>query len=170
MSHYLIMGRAGSGKSSIATEFAGRGYPALDTDEIEGLARWEDLTGRAATLTDYTNVDLAHFRWTWNPTRLAQVLAESPDLILCGSADNDLAQAKQFDQIFVLDVSPDIQANRLATRTNSDYGRSPEMIPRIVAEQQRLVTEALALGAIAVDADQPISDVVNQVLACIDDY
>jgi dephospho-CoA kinase len=38
----LVIGRAGSGKSSVANEIKGRGYNAFDADKVPGLARWED--------------------------------------------------------------------------------------------------------------------------------
>lgn len=168
MGKYLIGGRAGSGKSSVATELRPRGFNAYDGDHVSGLAHWEDVTtGTVATLTDYTHVDTSRYHWLWDKNRLNELLAQQQEVILCGSANNDLDFADCFDRIFALDVRPEVHANRLRTRTDNNYGRSETMIPKIVAEQQDFIQRALALGAVAIDAEQPLETVVDDIITYV---
>jgi broad-specificity NMP kinase len=168
---YLVIGRAGSGKSSVASELKDRGHNALDADKVSGLAQWEDaITGQPTTPEDITNVDSSKIHWNWQAEKIAGLLASEGDLILCGGADNDLSFVPSFDQTFVLDVSPKIQTERLKSLTRSTenpYGTHPDMIPIVLAEQAELVSATTKLGAIAINADQPIEKVVDEFLSHI---
>lgn len=168
MGKYLIGGRAGSGKTAVAEALSRRGFNAYDGDRVPGLAHWEDTaTGQPATLADYTNVDISRYKWLWDKGRLSHLLATKDTVILCGSADNDLDFASYFDHIFVLHTLPEVQAERLRTRTTNDYGRSEAMIPKIVAEQQDFTRRALALGATAIDANGTVTHTVSTILSYI---
>jgi dephospho-CoA kinase len=165
---YLIIGRAGSGKSSVAKELNSRNLTAFDADNVPGLAGWENATtGEAATPPDSTFVDSAKFHWNWQKSVVRKLLAEHSDLFLCGGADNDLEFVPAFDRTFVLDVSPEVQTKRLQSQqraAENSYATHPEMIPIVLAEQKELVTTAASLDAITVNANQPIEKVVDEIL------
>jgi dephospho-CoA kinase len=169
MPKYLIIGRAGSGKSTVSRELRRRGLDARDADEVSGLARWEDaITKRPATVADVTFVDYAKVRWNWVSAAVDALLAEPGTIFLCGGADNDLAEGGKFDRVFMLCVSPDIQVQRLSTRTDNPYGTHPEMIPHIIEEQRDLAARAQAAGAVMLDADQPVAKVAIDLLQELD--
>lgn len=162
---YLVTGRADSGKSEVNAELQHRHKNSLDTDNIPGLARWEDLeTGKHVRVNPAGFVDYSKIGWNWNPVILKGILAARKELFLCGSASNELEYHKLFDHVFVLTLEPETQASRLAERSN-EYGKDPSMQKEIIREQAEFVEDALQLGAIAINNDnRPIRAVVNEIL------
>jgi adenylate kinase family enzyme len=164
----LIIGRAGSGKSSVARELLTRGYDAYDADKVPGLARWEDAkTGQPTRPNDVAYIDSSKFHWNWQTKKIDSLLASKPNLFLCGGADNDLSFASSFDQTFILNPSPRVQSQRLQSMQRSQentYGTHPDMIPIVLAEQAELAAAAAEMGATVINADQPIDKVVDDIL------
>jgi broad-specificity NMP kinase len=164
MGVYLITGRGGSGKSTVAAELKRRGHPALDADEVPGLARSEDLGTGLPIEVDYSGfVDYSKVGWNWQNKALDELLERSKDLFLCGSASNQLTFHPRFDKVFVLILDPGTHRHRLQTRA-SRYGKNPRMMEEILALQQSFATEALRSGAIGIDATQPVSKIVDEIL------
>jgi adenylate kinase family enzyme len=167
----LVIGRAGSGKSSVAHELKERGYNAYDADKLEGLARWEDaITGLPKRPNDVKFVDSSKFHWNWQAEKITELFASEEQLFLCGGADNDLSFMPTFDQTFILDPSSEVQAERLQSTERSQenpYAIHPDMISIVLAEQAELVNAATRLGAIAINADQTLDKVVDEILSHI---
>jgi thymidylate kinase len=81
---------------------------------------------------------------------------------------NDLSFVPSFDQTFVLNVSPEVQTKRLESLERNQenlYATHPDMIPIVLAEQAELVQAAAKLGAIAINADQALDKVVDEILS-----
>jgi hypothetical protein len=110
MAVYLITGRGGSGKSTVAAELKRlkrRGYLALDADEVPGLARSEDLRTGLPVEVDFSGfVDYTKVGWNWQSKVLDKLLKEHKNLFLCGSASNQFAFQPRFDKVFVLVLPP----------------------------------------------------------------
>lgn len=163
----LVTGRAGSGKSAVAIELKRRGFNAFDTDQIEGLSAWyKKSNGKKVQVSNnqYVSEDL---EWLWNGSVLEELCKANQDIFVCGGADNDFEFEAFFDRHFVLNVSPQVQVRRLSSRQNNDYGRDPAMHERIVAQQEEQVKNGMERGAVIVDADQPIQNVVDEILKVI---
>jgi dephospho-CoA kinase len=161
---YLVTGRAGSGKTEVNIELNRRGYASEDTDTIPDLARWVDLkTGEKVQVDSGSVIDDTVVDWNWEETKLRTLLESNKELFLCGSAGNQLAFHDLFDEVFVLSLDPETQKARLSQR-HSLYGKDPVMQERIVKQQQEFVVDALNLGAIAIDSDKPIVEVVDSIL------
>lgn len=161
----LVTGRAGSGKSGIHHEFLNREINSVDMDKFPGLSNWVDLeTGKkihgfdASGLVDYTKV-----AWSWDSNILKGVLKAKKDMFFCGSASNDMEFFGDFDNVFVLDVNPDVQTHRLETR-DSLYGKDPAMQSVILAEQAEFVAQAISLGAIAIKNNDTPTEAVDEIL------
>lgn len=170
---YLITGRAGSGKSRICDELIHRGLPAEDGDkvEIEGrrLAGWYDLaTRQKIQVDDLSAVDETKEDWLWDPKVLQEWLALPGQSFLCGSAGNDLEFFGKFAKVFVLSVDPFTHMTRLRDRPGN-YVKDEAAIQKKLYEQQRFITEAIRLGAIAISTLQPPDKAVDQILARINE-
>lgn len=166
MANYLVTGRAGSGKSSVAAELRARGFETYDTDEIVGLAGWVDVTTKEKVrLTDSTNVDLDRYEWLWDEDILRHFISGKDGVILCGSADNDFVFEDCFAKHFVLNVLPHVQIERLLKRTMNDYGKDPAMHAAILAKQAEHIATARVRGAVIIDASQPVILIADQIVS-----
>jgi dephospho-CoA kinase len=165
MSQFLITGRGGSGKSTIAQELLRRQYTCFDADDVAGLARWEDLsTGLSVNVDHNGYVDYSRVGWNWNETTLSKLLNHNSDMFLCGSASNQLQFHSRFDKVFVLILSEAVQAKRLLSRTDNGYGKHPDTLKEILHAQQTFVRQALDMGATAIDAEQSVERIVDDIL------
>ena len=165
----LVTGRAGSGKSSINAGLHDRGFRALDTDKVPGLARWEDTKTREPVYVDPSKfVDYSRVGWNWQEEVLRTLLASERELFLCGSASNQLDFHPLFDKVFVLTLDPDTQLERLKSRPD-EYGKDSAQQAEIVTEQAVFVEDAVRLGAIAIDNTRPVKMVVDEILSYTDE-
>jgi len=166
MGHYLITGRSGSGKTTIYNELRHRGYNTLDSDRTPGLAGWVDKSTHLPVHMDYTNpvIDRDRYAWDWNKNVLETLLNESKNLLLCGSAHNQLELHPLFDAVFVLTLTPEEQRRRILVRTEHDYGKHPIMQEKILAEQKEFVQAALETGAMPIDTMRPIHEIVEDII------
>jgi hypothetical protein len=169
MTAVLITGCAGAGKSAIAAVLAQRGLACIDDDEDPFLARFVDSVG-AVVAEEPVEPDfawLSRHSWEWNPARLDELIgaAAPATLYLCGGADNELELADRFTQVFLLEVDEPTMLARLDARQDDEWGRagdSREYIRRLrPGYQDRL----RAFGAIAIDARQPLHQVVDAILS-----
>lgn len=164
MANFLVTGRAGSGKSTVAIELSGRGLEAFDADDIPGLSNWEDIsTGDKVTLNNNRYVDIQKLQWIWDRKVLFAFLANLDGAFICGGADNDFSFEDLFAKHFVLDVNPETQIERIETRASNDYGKDPSMFTEILKKQNRHIQKAHARNAIIIDANQPIKAVVDAI-------
>lgn len=163
MAKVLVTGRAGSGKTTVVHELLKRGYSAFDTDEVPLLSSWVNkTTGKAVTLEDCSVVDNKLYVWLWSPALLEEFIQGHKNLFICGGADNDYDFDTLFDYHFVLDVSPQIQSERVKHRTNNTYGKG--MIPVVIDDQKNHIAKARQQKSILINADQPIVRVVDDIL------
>ncbi len=168
MGQYLVTGRSGSGKSTIAKALQERDYTCFDGDKVSGLARWENLsTGEPAEVDHTGYVDYNKVGWNWSEASLDALLNAYPDMILCGSASNQLGFHGRFDKVFVLVLDETTQSQRILSRTANGYGKDPAMLKQILHDQQTFVAQAIELGAIAIDAKQPLDLIVEDILGRI---
>jgi adenylate kinase family enzyme len=162
----VITGRAGSGKTAVATELKQRGYDAFDTDNIPNLSNWFNVnTGERVTITGNTYVDRSRYSWAWDTATLRQLLDTHDNIFICGGADNDFDFDDWFDRHFVLSIEPELQIEHLQNRTNNDYGKDPRMFHTITEQQAAHISTGRARGAIVIDASKPITAVVDDILA-----
>jgi dephospho-CoA kinase len=169
MSAYLVTGRGGSGKSAVAAELAYRGYNALDGDDVPGLSRWENAATGQPIEVDYRGyVDYNKVAWNWNAEVLNKIIAantqDQKPFFLCGSASNQAMFYDKFQAIFVLALEPDTHRQRLSSR-DSAYGKDLKMMAELIAKHQSLTKELAQTGAILVDANQSLGNVVDEILS-----
>ena len=165
MAHYLIIGRSGTGKTTLWREFLKQGYTAFDGDKVPGLARWIDLSTGQPINKDYPGDDhIGKFEWQWNPAVLTQLLKDHKDLFLCGNADNVRDFYALFDRVFILDLDETAHRQRIMQRQEHDYGKDPAVQNEVIREQQKLVDEVVSRGAIAIDAHMSPPEIVKTIL------
>jgi shikimate kinase len=108
----LITGMSGTGKSTVISELASRGYRAIDTDD-DAWSEWKiDGTGQQD--------------WVWRKDRISELLESWKDrhLLLSGCKSNQGDFYPLLDCVVLLTAPLDLLLYRVVHRSNNDYGRS----------------------------------------------
>lgn len=169
MSAVIVTGISGAGKSTIACELTRRGLTVLDSDNDPGLARFENREGTVVEEPEAPDLAwLAEHFWNWDPARLDELIqaAAPATLYICGGADNQIELADRFTHFILLEIDEPTMLARLDDPDrHNDWGRvgdSREFLRRRLSGYQ---ADLRAIGAIPIDATQPIDQVVDAILA-----
>lgn len=165
MSLVLVTGTSGTGKSAVCTALKDRGHVAVDTD---CHSHWVDrLTGKIADPEPYVHPPnwLARFGWEMEIGVVEELVATSGTSFLCGSVENEEQVRQYCDQVICLLVDDVTLRHRLATRTTNSFGKSPDQLEAALAWNRVAKERYEQLGAITIDATQPLGRVVDEVLS-----
>jgi gluconate kinase len=148
--NYLVEGLSGTGKSSVYEELIRRGYKAISTDRAWAYHADPDTGLRGG------------FR-LWDQQRAVGELesAEPEVLFVCGSSRNRDRFLPYFTKIFNLRIDDDTMRRRLQERTNNEFGKRPEEVELMLTLNR---SDEKPVGAIDVDATQPLRQVVDELL------
>lgn len=163
MKRVLLTGMSGTGKSTVITELAARGYKAVDTD-YGGLSELVNVPADQPTGLD-PGLD-----WFWREDRI-QALLSTTDvdvLFLSGCTPNQGMFYPQFDHIILLTAPADVIVARLAARTTNPYGKRPEEVTRVLNLQQTIEPMLRRGAGHEVDTSAPLDEVVSTVLRIVD--
>jgi shikimate kinase len=103
MARLLVTGMSGTGKTTLLEALAARGHLTVDTD-YDG---WTQAGG------------------LWDEPRMTALLAQHSRVAVSGTVANQGLFYDRFDDIVLLSAPLDVLLNRLRTRTNNPYGRTP---------------------------------------------
>jgi dephospho-CoA kinase len=158
----------GSGKSAVAALLRRRGYHVFDTDDVPGLARWEDLATKKPIHVDHSGfIDYTKVAWNWDPEVLDALLNSSSEVLICGSASNQQHFYDHFNKIFVLVVDPKTHEQRLRSR-KSEYGKHPKMMRQIIRDHQALTHHMSNNKKVTfIDTNRKIENVVDDILGAM---
>lgn len=153
----LVTGMSGNGKSSALAALGERGYRVVDTDGSGWWERRHDGTG---------------YDRFWREDRIAALLAEEDGraLFVSGTAPNQGRFYDRFDAVVLLSAPEEVVLERVAARTEHDFGKRPgerEKIRRDLAETEPL----LRAGAThEIDTRCPLAEVVDRLAAIADEF
>lgn len=163
---YLITGVTGSGKTTVAKQLQKMKLRAYDSDEVEGLTRWEDRNGLPVKAPEHPPKEWFRSNfWNWNEDKLDALLGESGDVFICGLASNQDKFYELFDRVFVLVIDQDPMIQRLNTRTENSFGRHPEQQASIIEWHKNFEKSAIKIGGVVIDATKPLNIVVAEILS-----
>lgn len=148
-----ITGPTGSGKSTVREKLATLGYETYDVDDAGMREAVQSATGK--TLLTVT------------ASKIHELKEKAKDRViyLCGTAPTDQDFANEFDTIMLLTIDEDTQRSRIIHRTNSSYGKEPRQLEVALSWRERQLSKYQNLGAISIDATQPIDVVVDEILS-----
>ncbi len=153
--NYLVEGLSGAGKSSVYEELVRRGYTAISTDRAWAYSADPD--------TGLPGGPIHHDNWMWDQRKAVSEL-ESPEpevLFVCGSSRNRDHFLPYFTKVFNLRIDDDTMRRRLQARTEDDWSLGQEGVELMLELNQ---SDEGPAGAIDVDATQPLSQVVDELL------
>jgi shikimate kinase len=104
MARVLVTGMSGAGKTTVLDELRRRGHMTVDTD-YDG---WELPDG------------------TWDEQRMHQLLASKPDVVVSGTVANQGLFYDHFEHVLLLSAPLHVLLERVSTRRNNPYGRTPD--------------------------------------------
>jgi dephospho-CoA kinase len=147
----LLTGMSGTGKSSVVRALVARGYKAVDADDgwcelcPDGRQRWrEDAIGALLDTED------------------AEVL------FVAGCEENQVRFHPRFDHIVLLSAPMEILIERLATRTDNPYGKSPEQRRRVLEDLRTVEPLLRRVATQEIRTTMPLPDVVAAILRLVD--
>ncbi len=141
----LVTGMSGAGKSTLLAELSRRGHETVDTD----YGGWHRPDG------------------TWDEQRMGSLLDQQATVVVSGTADNQGRFYDRFQHVVLLSAPLAVLIDRVASRSNNPYGKSPEEqadIERYVREVEPLLRRG---ATVTLDGRLPVSelaDVVEQLL------
>jgi gluconate kinase len=165
-----VTGNSGTGKSTVRKELARRGHLSFDTDE-DGMTVWRDrATGEEVDYPDdehHPDDWLEHHGWIIDPRRVQELarLARDRLVFLCGSVENENEVWDLFDSVVCLILGESTLRERIATRTTNAFGKKPMELQAILRWNPTLEASYRQVGALVVNADQPVPAVVDEILA-----
>ena len=162
MKRVLLTGMSGTGKSSVITELAARGYKAVDTDD-DGLSELVSVPDDEPTGLDPGQ------DWVWREDRIRDLLStdDAEVLFLSGCSPNQGKFYPQLDHVVLLTAPADVIVERLATRTNNPYGKRPEEVARVLGLLQTIEPLLRRGAGHVVDTSVPLDQVVATVLRLV---
>lgn len=167
MPAYLITGYPASGKSSIADELSRRGYAAYNTDDMPGLNHFVRKDGSVVDLSKGHIADKSDLEWVWNDAEMAKLLHSADQVFICAVTSRQHEYYDKFDKIFVLTIDEATMKDRLFSRTRSDFGKHPNELTMLLKGREGFQKQMLKVGAVPIDATQPLGKVVDDILGLI---
>ena len=111
--------------------------------------------------TDYDGWELPD--GTWDEQRMRQLLASNIDVIVSGTVANQDLFYGQFEHVVLLSAPLHVLLDRVSTRRNNPYGKTPDQQADI-AQYVDTVEPLLRRGAtLELDAQRPATDLADVV-------
>lgn len=148
----LLTGMSGTGKSTLITALAARGFKAVDMDEPE----WSEYGPDGD--------------WVWREDRMQDLLStrDVDILFVSGCAENQVKFYPQFDHIILLSAPANVLLERLTTRTNNPYGRHPDDLAEVLGYLEKVEPRLRRSAGHVIDASAPLDQVVATVLRLVE--
>lgn len=162
MKRILLTGLSGTGKSTLITALAARGYTAIDADD-EAFSMWAEPTTDADTFGPPVE---AGRDWVWREDRIEELLStqDTDVLFMAGCAENMGKFLPQFDQVVLLSAPADVLRERLRTRTTNAYGKHPDETARVLSQVETVEPLLRRVAGVEIDTSAPLEKVVASAL------
>lgn len=168
MSLIYIKGTPGTGKSTIRRELERRGYEAHDADDDDMGGPYNNETNQRVTYPDgeLTSEWLAAHSYRLIPEAIEKLhhAAQSKPIFLCSTSSNEDDLWDLFDVVLFLDIDEVSLRQRIAQRTNNDYGKSPDELDSILVKYRADLLKRDRPGVIPINAVLPLDQVVSSIV------
>jgi broad-specificity NMP kinase len=165
-----VTGLSGTGKSAVAARLRELGHWSVDADD-DGMSGWRSHeTGEIvpSSPAEQRPADWLN-RYDWSiDVRRVQGLRDSAHgglVFLVGAVENEAEVLALAEVVVCLVADADTLRQRLATRRTNDFGKAPGDVDAVLSWLGVYEERHAAIGAVMVDATQPLPVVVAEVLA-----
>jgi gluconate kinase len=165
-----VTGLSGTGKSSVAERLRELGHCSVDADD-DGVSNWRSrATGEIVTsppLEERPRDWLERFGWNIDMHRVEALRhrADGRPVFLFGAVENEADVLAVADVVVCLVADAGTLQQRLAMRQTNDFGKAPGDVDAVMSWLGVFEQQHEAIGAAMIDAMQPLSQVVDAVLA-----
>jgi len=165
----FVTGVAGCGKSALSAELQSQGLVAFDIEKVPGLfSMLHKETGKAADHfigTDFE--EMKQYDWLCDIYALKKLIKENKarDAYYCGIGSNIEEMIRLFDKTFLLVADNEETQKRLTNRTSNRFARTHEMQLWVLSWKENLENLIKSLGAQVINANQPLAEVADEVIA-----
>ncbi|MDC1205524.1 AAA family ATPase [Candidatus Pacebacteria bacterium] len=163
----FVTGVSGTGKSTVYSALRKRGVQTIGIDETPDLSYWinKNTKEKLTEKVDFSEEFLKNHEWVCNITLLKELIAKTGEpIVICGSVDNFSECMQLCDRTLLLECSPATFTARINARTDNEYGKGKETQDVLLGYYQEYNQECLDAGAISIDAEESIDEVVEKIL------
>ena len=165
---FFVTGVSGTGKSTVCRALAARGYATIGLDEVPGLSCWvhkktrEKLDKKA----DFSAEFLTTYEWVCDMKSLKELVQNKEEdfIFIAGNVENVLECIAFADKSFVLICSPETFLTRIAGREDNEYGKDEDAKNFLLSYYESDNKKCLEAGAVAIDAERSLKQVVENIL------
>lgn len=146
----LVTGTPGSGKTTLVTYARSQDNTNFfDADDMPDLCEWRDFAtgsvlGPVDEVTMISDDDwYKKHGWYWKMDRLKQFLADNPNAVVCGSAENVADCYNLFDQVILFrKTKKELLQNLKHPHRNNPLGKNTKQLTGLAEWQDYLIREA----------------------------
>lgn len=161
---YYVTGVSGTGKSTIAKELNKRGIFAIDQDSI---CNWKNNDTKEYSKFKFGigTEFLENNDWYCDIDKLKKALEKEEAIVfVCGSSANHDEYIDMFEKVFFLKCAPEVFLKRINERIDHDFGKHESESEHILGYYKEYEKDLVSKGAIIIDADKPIEQVLEDIL------
>ena len=163
----FITGISGVGKSSVAEKLFQHGIPSIDIDNIEGLCRWVNNTTHEikAWNPGMTQEWYENHKYICDEEKLINLMNQYNGMVVVvGLPSNRHDLLHLFNKIFLLQCGEETFLKRIDERTSHDFGKNIREKENILSWYKNFEEKMLEKGAIAINTEEPLNDVVDKII------
>ena len=168
MPKIYITGVSGTGKTTLAGILKSRGFHTIGLDETENLCHWVHK-GSGNIIKEDVVLDkkfIDTHDWICDAGYLKELIEKSKGTVVAfGAASNQNEFLAIFDTVLLLRCKPETFIKRIEERKDNIFGKEKTAQESILGWYEYFENELLKKGAIPIDAERLIEEVVAQVIS-----